>query len=258
MKFISSVLALILLLACCVRAEEAPATAAVPEQSAAPQTEKLVALTFDDGPDIIRTAPTLDVLEKYGVRATFFLQGNKINAESAPLVERALALGSEIGCHGWDHRIMTKVSLEMTQKQVRQFFGALEEYVHVPLSVKLVRPPGGHSSAKVRLAAEGVGLAVILWDVDSGDWKIHDKDKIAAGVLSKVKDGSIILMHDRHQPTVDAIEIIIPALLEQGYTFVTVSELLTRNGAPIEAGVEYMRMDKAEIAEAAVPAFPSV
>lgn len=236
------------LFAGCTWAEETPAPE-TPVREVSDKPDKLIAITFDDGPDTIRTAPVLDILERYGIRGTFFISGSKINEKSAPLVERAVSLGCEIGCHGWDHRNMMKVSLEMTQKQIRQFFDALEEYVHVPVSVMLVRPPGGATGPKVKKAVGGVGMAVIIWDVDSADWKYPDKNRIAKNVLSKVKDGSIILMHDRHQPTVDALEIIVPALLEQGYEFVTVSELLTRNGEEIEPGMQYKCMPPADAQE---------
>lgn len=250
MKHIALLLIALLLFPCFVWADGTPSVPeepAFPEEPAEPaQPKKLVALTFDDGPDSKMTAPVLDILEKYGVRATFFLSGSKIKEDTAPLVERAVSLGCEISCHGWDHRNMMKVSLEMTQKQIRQYFGALEEYVHVPVSVMLVRPPGGHSGKKVKMAVGGMGLGIITWDVDSEDWKYPDKEIITKNVFKKVKDGSVILMHDRHQPTADALELIIPRLIEEGYELVTVSEVLTRNGDPVEPGEQYTCMPPAE------------
>ena len=247
---ILTVLLALLMLSGAVAAEELPASEPGQPEATAEQ-RKLVALTFDDGPDLEMTAPVLDILERYGVRATFFLVGNKINGTSAPLVERAINLGCEIGCHGWDHRKMKEVSKEMNQKQIRQFFAALEEYVHVPVSVMLVRPPGGGTNARVQRAIGELGLADIIWDVDSQDWVKPVKgksktDRIFHDVLDHVKDGSIVLMHDRHQTTPDSLENIIPALLEQGYELVTVSELLTRNGDPIEPGVVYKCMPPKE------------
>ena len=232
---------IVMMLSVCVHAAE-------PEQAPVTEPKKLVALTFDDGPDAKMTEPVLDVLEKYGVRATFFLLGCKINETTAPLVERTLSLGCEVGYHGYEHRNMTKISLEMIQKQIRQFMAVWDTYMQIPAPIKLVRAPGGNSNKKVLRAVGELGYAMVLWEVDSADWKVQIAEKINATVQKKVQDGSIVLMHDRHRPTVDALELLIPSLLEQGYEFVTVSELLTRNGDEIEAGKEYRFMRLAETA----------
>lgn len=206
---------------------------------------KMVALTFDDGPDKNMTGPVLDILEKYGVKATFYLVGCKIDEDSAYLVERAYDLGCEIGCHGWCHSIMTKLSPAMNMKHIRLMREATAKYVNRSINIATLRPPGGGFNGKVGGALRLEGIPAVCWSIDTMDWKYQDKDFIFNRVKELVKDGDIILMHDRHQPTVDALELMIPYLQEQGYQFVTVSEILTRNGDPIEPGKRYTCMPAA-------------
>lgn len=210
---------------------------------------KMVALTFDDGPDKNVTGPVLDVLEKYGVKATFYLVGNKIGEDTAYLVERAYDLGCEIGCHGWCHSIMTKLSPAMNMKHIRLMREAMTKYVDRPISISTLRPPGGFTSREVFGALRLEGIPAVCWSIDTFDWEKHEAEFIFERVKMSVKDGDIILMHDRHQPTVDALELIIPYLQEEGYQLVTVSEILTRNGDPMEPGVRYTCMPAASAEE---------
>ena len=184
-----------------------------------PGRERMVALTFDDGPHPVCTAELLDGLKARGVRATFFVIGE--NAKSEPqLVARAAAEGHRIGNHTYSHVRLTDCSEEAslgevsrTNELLYEITGSVTEYI---------RPPFGLWS---RLLEESFPLRVVLWDVDPMDWKHRDADYIVREVLSAVEDGSIILLHDIYETSVEAALRIVDRLQAEGYVFVTVDEL---------------------------------
>lgn len=183
----------------------------------------MVALTFDDGPGPY-TDRILSCLESHGAKATFFVVGNRLNTYSAQL-KREAEMGMEIGCHTWSHANLTTLSaggvsgeVTRTNELVRSLTGIC------PVTV---RPPYGSHNATVRSAA---GAPLILWSIDTLDWKTRNANSTYNAVLDNVKDGDIILMHDIHSPTADAVELIVPALIERGYQLVTVSELAQYRG----------------------------
>lgn len=184
--------------------------------------EKLIALTFDDGPHFRYTEMILDILKEYEVKATFFVIGQ--NAERFPeIVLRCNSEGHEIGNHTYGHKIGDKgleADIQRTDKIIEGITGR---------RAKLFRPPAGYVNESVKRAAENTDKSVILWNIDTLDWRHRSPDEIADGVLSSAKSGSIILMHDfitPDTPTPDALLRIIPELKEKGFRFVTVSELI--------------------------------
>ena len=188
--------------------------------------KKTVALTFDDGPHPQYTQEILDILGEYGVHATFFVIGE--NAERHPeLVEAEEAAGHEIGNHTYSHRDLCK----LTDEEIRSEIDGAERilYEDQEIRTRLLRPPGGNVGPGVcRIAAER-DYTVVCWSVDTRDWAHTPTDKIVQNVLSSVKEGDIILFHDYvvgDSPTPAALRLIIPKLLDEGYRFVTVSELL--------------------------------
>ena len=188
--------------------------------------EKKVALTFDDGPHYKYTEQILDILKKYGVKATFFVIG--VNAEKYPQkVKRISDEGHEIGNHTYSHLNLK----ELDEKEIRQELIKGERIIEkiTAKKTKLLRPPGGtYSDAVVKTASE-MGCDVILWSQDTRDWAHTPADKIACGIIDNVKGGDIVLFHDfvsPDTPTPEALEKIIPQLLKSGYKFVTVSELI--------------------------------
>lgn len=188
-----------------------------PKLSTIDPTAKVIALTFDDGPTKY-TKDVLKILKKYKVTATFFVLGNKVPMYAETLKE-VLTSGNEIGNHSYNHKLMSRLDkdslleqIDMTQKIIK------EELDYTPVSL---RPTYGSVNDKIR---NNSSLKIVLWTVDTLDWKIKDSKKIAKRGL-KVKDGDIILMHDAKERTVKALDIIIPKLLEEGYQFVTTSEL---------------------------------
>ncbi|MBQ8140267.1 MAG: polysaccharide deacetylase family protein [Clostridia bacterium] len=187
---------------------------------------KKIALTFDDGPHPIYTPRILEILERYGVKATFFVIGK--NVENYPEAAEALLESEcEIGNHTYTHKNMAKMSDEELVDEIVKTERALSGLSDRELS--LIRPPEGSCGVPLERVTLSKGYDIILWNIDTKDWAHTPSDKIADNVLSDVRGGDIILMHDYisgGSPTCDALEKMIPALIEQGYEFVTVSELI--------------------------------
>lgn len=186
-----------------------------------------IALTFDDGPHPSQTPRILSVLSRYGVRATFFMVGSNVGyyPEAAHAVAEA---GHEIGNHTFLHRHLAGMNEGQLSDELRECAEAVERVCGV--SPRLFRPPEGAVTPCVRKCASDAGYPVILWSIDTRDWQGRSASEIADCVLSEVRPGSIILMHDYigvTGHTAEALERVIPVLLERGYTFVTVSELLS-------------------------------
>mgnify|MGYP000864766425 CR=1 FL=1 len=182
--------------------------------------KKVVALTFDDGPDGNTTPQTLDILAKYKIKATFFVQGKNIAGNEA-ILKRMQAEGHEVGNHSWNHPVLTQLSLEDAKKQITDTESAITSVLGK--SSKLMRPPYGAISDDIR---NSLDLSFIMWDVDSLDWKSKNEASILTEIQREVKNGSIILMHDIHAETVNALPKVIDYLKGQGYDFVTVPDLL--------------------------------
>lgn len=193
--------------------------------------KKVVALTFDDGPHPIYTPAILDILSEYGVKATFFVIGKNVD-EYPELVRRECDEGHEIGNHTYSHSYMNSVGESETVKEIKDCERSVSFAADTEL--KLVRPPGGICSTRLKQYCESSGYRIVLWSVDTLDWKRPSPDSIINTVLNNVSQGDIILMHDYVSgvsSTPEALKVIIPALIDEGYDFVTVSELINLNQA---------------------------
>ena len=188
--------------------------------------EKTIALTFDDGPHPTKTDAILAVLKKYGVKATFFVIGE--NAQQCPdVLQRIYEQGHEIGNHTYDHKSIYKIKNDTLLCSVKK----CEQIIYQITGKKTVffRPPEGYLNDFIAESMFRAGYDVILWRVDTYDWKGRSANDIYNTVLNTVKCGDIILMHDyisRVSYTPEALDKIIPALIYKGYKFVTVSELI--------------------------------
>lgn len=196
------------------------------KKAQAEKNKKVVALTFDDGPDGKTTPQALDILAKYKIKATFFVQGKNI-AENEAILKRMQAEGHEVGNHSWNHPVLTQLSLEDAKKQITDTEAAITNVLGK--SSKLMRPPYGAISDDIR---NSLDLSFIMWDVDSLDWKSKNEAAILTEIQRQVSNGSIILMHDIHQTSVNSLPKVIEYLQGQGYSFVTVSELLNTQLKP--------------------------
>lgn len=184
----------------------------------------VIALTFDDGPYPKVTGHILDVLEKNGVCATFFVLGSRIEGHE-DMLTRMDELGCEIGNHSFSHADLTRLSKADCQRELSDTDAEIRRVTGHEASV--VRPPYGYYNKTVRSAA---GRPLILWTVDTNDWRGKAPGEIADYVIQQAKEGSVILMHDQQTQTADAMEMIIPTLIEEGFRFVTVSELIGLTG----------------------------
>lgn len=197
----------------------------------------MVALTFDDGPHAPVTNRILDSLEANGARATFFMVGNRVKGTAnTAVVARMTALGCEVANHTYEHKTITKLGPDGIRAQL----GQANDHIKAAggVSPVLMRPPGGKKDEASMKAVGGMGMAAVLWSIDTLDWKTKNKQKTIDAVLGSVKDGDIVLMHDLYGPTADAVEVLIPKLKEMGYQLVTVSELASYRGG-IQPGKVY-------------------
>ncbi len=202
---------------------------------------KLIALTFDDGPNTYTTPKVLDILEEYDAQASFFLIGDKINDDSAKVVKRAYDMGCDIANHSKTHPHLT----DMTEEEIREEIGYVDEYIYSITGEypKFFRPP--YLSVNQTMY-DNIGHTFIT-GYSSGDSATDaTPESIAESVLSNAKDGAIILMHDYwgNDRTVEALKTIMPDLQSQGYEFVTLSELFERQECTPEHDFCYSQVMK--------------
>ena len=213
-------------------------TADRPEQPVKP--DKVIALTFDDGPSLSITPQILDILEKHQAKATFFTVGYNLSEAKIMNLRRALSLGCEIGNHSDTHpSSLTELSDEEILREITEVNRKIEELVGLGYTPTLLRPPGGHIDRNVLdvLYAAGVRMHTILWNSDSRDWEFNKKwqdgeisyEEAVEGavslVLSEAENGGIVLMQDIKEITPDVLDRVLDELAKEGYSFVTVSEL---------------------------------
>ena len=183
------------------------------------RSRKAVALTFDDGPNPNTTPVALELLKKYNAKATFFMVGHAV-AGNENIIKQVVAEGHQIGNHSWSHPLLTKISLEEAKSQINDTTEALKKASGQ--DVHIMRPPYGGINSAIQ---EAVDQSFILWDIDTLDWKNRNTASIMKEV-QKTQPGSIILMHDIHQTSIDALPTVLQYLTDQGFELVTVEELM--------------------------------
>lgn len=207
-----------------------------------PANERVVALTYDDGPNPPYTGRILDVLEEEHVHATFFLVGRAAHAYPT-VVQREVRDGDAIGNHTWDHRHLIMMRRTQVRASLQQTDAAIYAAAHV--HTRLMRPPFGARDWIVMQVARKLGYTVVMWDVPlARDWEYPPARVIAQRILPHVSDGAIIVLHDgnrgqlcaaNHLPPhvcdrrsdIEATRLIVENLKSQGYRFVTIPELIT-------------------------------
>lgn len=193
-----------------------------------------VAMTFDDGPSK-HTDRLLDFLGENDIRVTFFLVVNRLQKFQGQLL-REVEQGHEMGYHSYAHKIQTSLSTEKITSDFIMSDDLLYEMTGQRFTVW--RTPGGGYSSRVVAAVE---LPHILWSVDTLDWKTLNAYKVYSSIIRNAKDGDIILLHDLHGTTVDGAIMAMKEMLEGDYEFLTVTELLSRDGTPPENSQTYYR-----------------
>ncbi|MFJ5769411.1 polysaccharide deacetylase family protein [Psychrobacillus sp. NPDC093180] len=180
---------------------------------------KVVALTFDDGPNPESTTLILETLKKYNAKATFFMLGSRVSFYPE-IVKEMKEAGHELGNHTWNHIDLTKASSEKIALEINNTSDVIEQASGSKPTV--FRPPYGAVNNAVRTQTS---LPVVLWNVDTLDWKYRDANRLLEHVKDHVKEGSTILMHDIHMSTAEGLDAVLAYLQKEGYSFVTVSEL---------------------------------
>lgn len=201
-----------------------------PEPTPAPATpapapttgNKVIALTFDDGPGP-HTAHLLDILDQYGAKATFFLIGSKVSSQ-ANVVRSIQARGHQLGNHSWSHPELPKLPVDQIAGEVDRTNEAIKQVTGVTPAI--LRPPYGAVNGVVLEQLRLRGMSSILWSVDTRDWADRNSDIVCSRAVAGARPGAIILMHDIHQTSVGAVPCILSALKQQGYLFVTVQGLI--------------------------------
>ncbi|SFJ24899.1 polysaccharide deacetylase family sporulation protein PdaB [Halobacillus dabanensis] len=196
-----------------------------------PISSKYIAITFDDGPSPKYTPEILDILEEYDARATFFVVGSRAQ-ENPSIIKSMVEDGHELANHSYHHPDFTGISKQDLISEMDNTAAVLENLTGVP--PKLFRPPGGVYNDIIVNTANEEGYMVVMWSwhQDTRDWKSPGVHKIVSTVLNNTRNGDIVLFHDYggdRSQTVKALKQILPQLKEEGYEFVTVSELMQKH-----------------------------
>lgn len=199
------------------------------------QEETYIALTFDDGPKQGTTDRLLDGLRDRGASATFFLIGSEIEGNE-DLIRRMQEEGHQVGNHTWSHVSLKGASGETLLQEVDRTQDLLEELLGE--GDYWLRPPYGLVNPEVETHIQ---VPMVKWSVDPRDWESRNTDKVVQAVLSAVKPNSIVLLHDIYAASVEAALQIVDTLQKEGYVFVTVEELLEKNGVEPQLGVLYCK-----------------
>ncbi len=200
-------------------------------------SKPMIALTFDDGPRAAVTNRILDSLKANSGRATFFMVGSSVNS-NRDVIARMVEQGCQVANHTHDHKYLTKLNAEGIAAQIGQTNQKIADACGV--SPVVMRPPGGYIDANSQAVLANLGMPAIMWSIDTRDWQHRDPQKTIDSVLSQVKDGDIILMHDLYETTAEAAEFLIPELTARGYQLVTISELAAARGGLVP-GQKYSR-----------------
>ena len=204
----------------------------LPVQAA--DSKKYVSLTFDDGPSGRFTETLLDGLALRGAKCTFLLCGYRMK-QYPELTQRIFQEGHEIGYHGFSHDSMQ----QMSRRKIGQELIDSQALLPEGCEPVFVRPPGGFVTDGIRQVAQVRNLAILSWSVDPKDWATKSVGTIEQAVLKTVRDGDVVLMHDMSASSVQAALDIVDVLQQQGYRFVTASELARLRKAPLKPGNVY-------------------
>lgn len=196
------------------------------------KSDKMVAFTFDDGPSY-NTIKIVNTLVKYDSKATFFLVGNQIE-KYAKTMDVLVKNGMDIGNHTYSHKELTK----LRDKEILKEIDLTNEVIYNKTGIKpmFLRPSYGAMNKRIKKLST---MPIIIWNIDTLDWKYHNSNKIKDKILKYVSDGDIILMHDTYVATLNAVEMVIPELKKQGYKIVSVGELFKYKGVKPKLGIGY-------------------
>lgn len=195
-----------------------------------------IAMTFDDGPHPSNTPRLLNILKERNIKATFYVVG-QLAREYPQIIRRILAEGHEIGNHTYTHPILTKISDDRIRKELGDTHKALVDIAGY--HPRTMRPPGGGTNARLKQwFHDEYGYSTIMWSVDPMDWKRPGVSVVTSRLVNGAHPGAILLAHDLHKPTIDAMPGTLDGLLAKGYRFVTVSQLINMETSAPAPGPE--------------------
>lgn len=201
-----------------------------------PASPPRIAITFDDGPHYRFTPKLLDALYERGALATFFLLGASVT-NHPEIAHRMILEGHEIGNHSYSHALFTRLNNNAIRNEIERTNIAI--YNATGIVPTLLRPPYGGTNSQVKEIAYQMGKAIALWSVDPRDWDYRDAIIVRDNILRHARDGSVIVLHDIHQTSIDGAIMAIDELLERGFVFVTMSQLYERADIELLPGAIY-------------------
>ena len=193
----------------------------------------MVALTFDDGPSGY-TMDILDTLEHYRSRASFFVLGSIVE-QHQDIIYQAHQRGNEILGHSWSHENFNRLPSDQIASEITRTHDAITAIVGD--APRFYRPPYGSANANVRQVSEELGFSIINWNVDPSDWMLTDPDEVYDSIMELIGHRSVVVLHDTRASTAEAMERVIPSLIQRGYQLVTVSEMFYYLGVEVEPGM---------------------
>jgi len=206
-------------------------TPTVPQRNSYGRVETsmpFLAMTFDDGPHPVNTPRLLDILKAHDVKATFFVVGTNVR-RYPQIVRRMVSEGHEIGNHTVNHGDLTKMSPAAVEKELGTAHNSIVDATGI--APRLMRPPyGAITSSQKSWIKQKFGYPSILWSVDPEDWKKPGVSVVTSRLINGARPGGILLAHDIHKPTIDAIPAVLKRLRQKGFQFITVSQLIALEG----------------------------
>ncbi len=200
------------------------------------KNKKLIAFTFDDGPNSKTTNKLLDNLDKYNARVTFFVVGNRVKTYEDTL-KRAYNMGNLIGSHTYNHKNLFELDDNQIVDEIKKTNDVIKEVTGS--DTLYLRPPYGNTNKNIKNL---VNMYNILWDLDTEDWKYKDKFKIAKYIIDNAHDGGIILLHDLYETSIDGALLAMEELSKNGYAFVTIEEMTTLKGITLNKTSNYFNI----------------
>jgi len=200
------------------------------------KNKKLIAFTFDDGPNSKTTNKLLDNLDKYNARVTFFVVGNRVKTYEDTL-KRAYNMGNLIGSHTYNHKNLFELDDNQIVDEIKKTNDVIKEVTGS--DTLYLRPPYGNTNKNIKNL---VNMYNILWDLDTEDWKYKDKNKIAKYIIDNAHDGGIILLHDLYETSIDGALLAMEELSKNGYAFVTIEEMATLKGITLNKTSNYFNI----------------
>lgn len=200
------------------------------------KNKKLIAFTFDDGPNSKTTNKLLDNLNKYNARVTFFVVGNRVKTYE-DILKRAYDMGNLIGSHTYNHKNLFELNNNQIVDEIKKTNNVIKEVTGS--NTLYLRPPYGNTNKNIKNLAN---MYNILWDLDTEDWKYKDKNRIAKYIIDNAHDGGIILLHDLYETSIDGALLAMEELSKNGYAFVTIEEMATLKGITLNKASNYFNL----------------